>query len=263
MSSLAFAQRAGSPSHTYLGFDRNGYPGDNQLAALRNTFAFTGYWLNNPPGETTNSWQGKRQRLRDAGFGFLVLFNGRTYAQIRGGNPSVLGKNEGQSAARTASREGFPRGAIIFLDQEEGGRLLPEQRAYLHAWIDAVIASGYRAGVYCSGVPFKEGNGTVVITAEDIQKNAGGRTISFWVSHDGCPPSPGCRTANPPAPGRSGVPFAEVWQFAQSPRRKDMTVSCAKTYSSDGECYAPGIPQKLQLHVDLSSANSPDPSHGR
>ena len=35
----------------YLGFDRNAYPGDANLKALHQTFSYTGYWLNNPPGE--------------------------------------------------------------------------------------------------------------------------------------------------------------------------------------------------------------------
>jgi hypothetical protein len=53
-----FAQVSASESQhahgaqTYLGFDRNDYPGDANLAALRKTFAFSGYWLNNPRGST-------------------------------------------------------------------------------------------------------------------------------------------------------------------------------------------------------------------
>src|ERR1700761_7559698 len=62
---------------TYLGFDRNDYPGDGVLPVLRQTFSFAGYWLNAPPGETSNTWRGKRQILQSNGFGFLVLFNGR------------------------------------------------------------------------------------------------------------------------------------------------------------------------------------------
>lgn len=259
----ALAQRHAGAGRTYLGFDRNQFPGDDKLSALHKTFAYTGYWLNNPPGETANSWTGKRRRLENAGFGFLVLFNGKTYAQIRGGNAAAQGKRDGQTAVHAAEREGFPKKTIIFLDQEEGGRLLPEQRAYLHAWVDAVTGSGYRAGVYCSGVPFKEGDGSVVITADDIRNNAGRRRISFWVSNDTCPPSPGCVTKAPPTPWRSGVSFAEVWQYAQSPRRKEMTARCANTYSKDGECYAPGTSVRNKLHVDLNSATSADPSHGR
>src|SRR5205814_6118717 len=64
---------------TYLGFDRNDYPGDGNLKLLRQTFSYAGYWLNNPPGDRSNTWLGKRPALENAGFGFLVLFNGRTY----------------------------------------------------------------------------------------------------------------------------------------------------------------------------------------
>ena len=42
----------------YRGFDRNDYPGDAQMAALRSgdaAFAFTGYWLTPPPGATTTT----------------------------------------------------------------------------------------------------------------------------------------------------------------------------------------------------------------
>src|SRR5436190_22492491 len=63
--------------HSYLGFDRNDYPGDDSLNELHKAFDYTGYWLNNPPGAKANTWRGKRMRLRTAGFGFLVLFNGR------------------------------------------------------------------------------------------------------------------------------------------------------------------------------------------
>src|SRR5580658_1379228 len=70
-------------SRSYLGFDRNKYPGDVTLGALRKTFSFCGYWLNVPPGETSNTWQGKRDALRSRGFGFVVLFNGRLYRELK------------------------------------------------------------------------------------------------------------------------------------------------------------------------------------
>ncbi len=34
-----------------------------------------------------------------------------------------------------AQNEGFPRGTIIFLDIEEGGRLTPAYHAYLTDWV--------------------------------------------------------------------------------------------------------------------------------
>lgn len=270
---------------SYLGFDRNTYPGDANLRALHQTFSYTGYWLNNPPGEKTNTWTGHRAAVDAAGFGFLVLFNGRLYAELKSvANATNLGNSDAQAAAAAARREGFPARTIIFLDQEQGGRMLPEQKAYIYAWVDAVTDAGFRAGVYCSGISFVEdGN---IVTAEDIRTHAGRsarstpsasptwnarstqpptqpREITYWAINDACPPSPGCAfPANPPSPAQSGVRFAEVWQFAQSPRRKDVAAQC-HNYDHDGECYPPGIPAAQQLHVDLNSATSADPSQGR
>jgi hypothetical protein len=255
--------QAQTPS--YLGFDRNEYPGDTNLVALRQTFAYTGYWLNNPPGEKTNTWAGHRTAVESAGFGFLVLFNGRLYADLKSvAHAAELGKSDAQAAVKAARREGFPRATIIFLDQEQGGRMLPEQKAYIYAWVDGVTAAGFRAGIYCSGTP----DDNNVITAEDIRDHAGvgaraTRDIAYWVTNDACPPALGCAfPERPPDPAQSGVPFAEVWQFAQSPQRKAMAARCTN-YSRDGNCYAPGASASQMLHVDLNAATSPDPSHAR
>jgi hypothetical protein len=247
---------------SYLGFDRNEYPGDGNLKTLRQTFSYTGYWLNNPPGFSSNNWAGHRAAVEAAGFGFLVLFNGRLYAELKTvGNATRLGQSDAQAAAAAARREGFPRATIIFLDQEQGGRMLPEQQAYIYAWADAVSAAGFRAGIYCSGMPAPDGSN--IVTAEDIREHAGGRQIVYWVTNDACPPSPGCVfSQHPPSPAQTAVHSAEVWQFAQSPRRKDVAAHCTN-YSRDGNCYPPGISPAQGLHIDLNSATSPDPSHGR
>jgi hypothetical protein len=248
----------------FLGFDRNDYPGDANLASPRKTFSFTGYWLNNPPGASNNSWAGKRRAVEAAGLGFAVLFNGRRYAELKSPARAMrLGKSDALAAARAAKKERFPAGTIIFLDQEEGGRLLPEQRAYLHAWVDGVTASGFGAGVYCSGIGSREASGAFVVTADDIRQNAGDRKITYWVTNDACPPSPGCAFPRiPPVPAESGVTFASVWQFAQSPRRKDFARDC-HNYNRDGDCYPPGVDVAQHLHVDVNTATSADPSRGR
>jgi Domain of unknown function (DUF1906) len=248
----------------YLGFDRNDYPGDENLNALRQTFSYAGFWLNHPPGEKTNSWTGKRQALQSAGFGFLILFNGRLYAELKTvSNAIKLGKSDAQAAIASAHREGFLAGAIIFLDQEEGGRMLPEQKAYIYAWVDGVAAAGFRAGIYCSGIAAKE-DGASVITAEDIRQNAAGRKIAYWIANDTCPPSPGCAFPKlAPSPSESGVAFADGWQFAQSPKRRDVAAGCPVNYNRDGSCYPPGIDVARRLHVDLNTAPSADPSQGR
>ena len=248
----------------FLGFDRNDFPGDANLVALRRTFSFTGYWLNDPPGARNNSWVGKRKAVEAAGLGFAVLFNGRRYAELKTlTHATQLGKSDALAAVNAAKKEGFSGGTIIFLDQEEGGRLLPEQRAYLHAWVDGISAAGFGAGVYCSGIGFREGGGDFVVTADDIRKNAGDRKITYWVTNDACPPSPGCAFPRiAPVPAEGGVTFASVWQFAQSPRRKDFARDC-RNYNPDGNCYPPGVNPAQHLHVDVNTAISADPSHGR
>lgn len=245
----------------YLGFDRNDYPGDANLKTLHQTFSYAGYWLNNPPDASSNSWAGHRAAIESAGFGFLVLFNGRLYAQLKTvANAKKLGQADAQKAASSARREGFPSATIIFLDQEQGGRMLPEQKAYIYAWVDGVIAAGFRAGIYCSGIPNPDDSN--VVTAEDIRQSAGLRQITYWAINDACPPAPGCTSQHPPAPVDSGVRFADVWQFAQSPRRRDVAAHCTN-YNPDGNCYPPGTTPAQGLHIDLNTATSADPSHGR
>ena len=246
---------------TYLGFDRNGYPGDANLKTLHQTFAYTGYWLNNPPGEKTNSWRGHRDAVKSAGFGFLVLFNGRLYAELKSvANAKRLGQSDAHAAAASAKREGFPAQTIIFLDQEQGGAMLPEQSAYIYAFVDGLIAAGFRAGVYCSGMISPDEN--KVKTAEDIQRHSAGRKIAYWVTNDACAPSPGCMVPMPaPHPAQSGIDFADVWQYAQSPGRKDVALHCSG-YNADENCYPPGFAAQ-KLYVDLNAATSADPSHGR
>jgi hypothetical protein len=251
---------------TYLGFDRNSYPGDANLKVLHQTFSYSGYWLNNPPGERSNTWAGHRFAVESAGFGFLVLFNGRLYGELKSvPHATKLGASDAQVATTAARREGFPAQTVIFLDQEQGGRMLPAQKAYIYAWVDAVTAAGFRAGIYCSGIAAKDdGN---VVTAEDIRASAAGRQIVYWAINDACPPAPGCAfpmnsSAHLPSPAQSGIRFAEVWQFAQSPQRKDVAGRCTN-YSRDGNCDPPGVSPAQQLHVDLNTAVSPDPSHGR
>lgn len=252
-----------SATATYLGFDRNDYPGDGNLRALRQTFSYAGYWLNNPPGQTTNTWRGKRALLAAAGFGYLVLFNGRLDKELRGGDAQHLARVDAENAILLARSEGFPARTVIFLDVEEGGRMLPEQKAYIYTWVDEVSAAGFRAGVYCSGIPAQEGNAAIV-TAEDIRENAQGRNIAYWITNDRCPPSPGCVfPKQPPHPAQGGVAFANLWQFAQSPRRKDFAAQCPPNYNPDGNCYPPGVDPSQHLHLDVNTANAADPSAGR
>jgi hypothetical protein len=255
-------QAENPPPQTYLGFDANDYPGDDSLPTLRRTFTFSGYWLNAPPGAKTNSWAGRRAALLKNGFGFLVLFNGRLSRELKSPvNPNDLGVKDGELAVAAAQREGFSagNGTVIFLDVEEGGRMLPSQFNYLEAWTGRVTASGFVAGVYCSGMKVKEGDGQTITTADDIHDRA--PVAAYFIYNDACPPSPGCAySKNPPAPSESGYSGARVWQFAQSPRRRNFTVHCSATYSADGNCYPPVKTAAGRILLDLDSSVSADPS---
>ncbi|HXM98272.1 MAG TPA: hypothetical protein VN982_07340 [Candidatus Dormibacteraeota bacterium] len=99
---------------------------------------------------------------------------------------------------------------------------------------------------------------TTITTADDIHTQI--PHFIFWVFNDSCPPSPGCDShRRPPSPSHSGVGYAKIWQFAQSPRRAEFTSGCAATYQPDGNCYSPTDGAK-KWFLDLDSASSPDPS---
>jgi hypothetical protein len=267
------AASAGAVAGGFRGFDSNDYPDDATMATLHHTFAFTGYWLTNPPGENSNSWQGKRALLRQQGWGFLALANGRLDDEIlkakkSGTSPAALARKDAAVAIAAARSGGFPAHSILFLDQEEGGILLDEQAAYLLAWTEAVAASDYRPGVYASGQPVPNGPGQTITTIDDIRAHVSKghlHPIAMFDAQDTCPPAPGC-TVNAKPLSTSGEltlsPGGDLvaWQYSQSPRRPGLTRSCASTYAADGNCYAPGVPNVL---LDMDLANSPDPSHGR
>jgi Domain of unknown function (DUF1906) len=269
-------QAAQERSRSYLGFDRNIYPGDDVLPILRKTFSFASYWLSPPPGEKKNTWLGKRELFRSQGFGFLVLYRGpqigeleRIRSESRFNRTDRLeaqaekrGIADANRASAAAKTEGFPSHTVIFLDVEEGGRLPAVYHVYLRAWVDQLTRAGYRAGVYCSGMPVSEGRGATIITADDIRNNIDSRDLTYWVYNDACLPSPGCTfLQDPPAPSKSGIGYAAVWQFAQSPRRKEFTARCPTKYAPDGNCYAPGDTAH-KWFLDVNTATSADPSGG-
>ncbi len=256
-------QLALSPRTAYLGFDRDVYPGDAAFQTLRKNFAFTGYWLSPPPGEKNNTWLAHRDFVRSAGFGFLVLYNGRDGNEFKNeSDASAKAQFDASSTIAAAKKESFPAGTIVFLDIEEGGRLSSAYHAYLRTWFDDLARSGYRAGVYCSGLPAKEPGGVTILTADDIRANAGNRNFAFFVYNDACPPSPGCAfPEKAPSPTASGVSYAQAWQFAQSPRRKQFAVHCPPGYHPNGNCYSPAD-SSAAWELDVDTSTSADPSNG-
>jgi Rv2525c-like, glycoside hydrolase-like domain len=252
-----------SEVHSFLGFDRNEYPGDAALPILRKSYSFASYWLSPPPGEKTNSWIGKRGLMQSQGFGFLLLYQGRTSRQLPDKKSSIeAGLADARAAADAARREGFPGSTVIFLDVEEGGRFSDSYHAYLRSWAESLTKEKFRPGIYCSGIVVDEGRGSTIISADDIRAHMGAAEAVYWVYNDACPPSPGCSVPqDPAAPSASGVAYASVWQFVRSPREKKVARHC-RGYASDGNCYAPGDAAH-KWYLDENVATTADPSSGR
>jgi hypothetical protein len=248
--------------HYYLGFDRNDYPGDDAMKLLRHDFAFTGYWLGNPPGEKTNTWAGKREFLRSQGYGFVVLYRGPEERELAGvKDPKQLGQEDAEATAKAGRREGFPSNTVIFLDIEEGGRLSPAYHLYIQGWLWTLTQLEYQGGFYCSGIPVREDAHSTITTADDIISFLflESRAFTMWVFNDSCPPSPGCVTPrDPPAPSKSGIAYAHIWQLVRSPRDKETARHC-RGYAKDGNCYA-ALDTAHKFHLDVNTATSADPS---
>src|SRR5579883_3126365 len=91
------------PPRYFLGFDRNDYPGDAAMKVLRKDFAFTGFWLGPPPGETSSSWSGKRGLLHSLGYGFLPLYLGPDSTKLKSaGAAEKRGASDAKNTALAA-----------------------------------------------------------------------------------------------------------------------------------------------------------------
>jgi hypothetical protein len=145
---------------------------------------------------------------------------------------------------------------------EEGGRFFDGYHAYLRSWAESLTKEKFRPGIYCSGIVVDEGEGSTIISADDIRAHVGMADVVYWVYNDACPPSPGCAVPqNPPAPSASGVAYASVWQYVRSPREKKVARHC-RGYASDGNCFAPGDTGH-KWFLDENVATTSNPSAGR
>jgi len=141
----------------YAGFDSYDCPSPALLEWLdmSTNLYWAGYYLGPTPAHTGTSWMGQREAIQDLMFGILPIYVGQ---QTTGpgsvpGNPSVTpaqGTTDGTQAATLMQSEGFVANSYVYLDVEGGPPLNPAHPGYIAAWAAAVIAGGYRPGVYCS-----------------------------------------------------------------------------------------------------------------
>jgi hypothetical protein len=244
---------ASIPARGVPGFDTRDYPGD---AVMRRWFdaspyRWVGYYLPGPCYRGT-TWQGRREVLRQMGWGFAVLYVGeQDWGAIRpaaGDTVSVAVESarcttanltaenaaaHGAAAVAAAAGDGFPVGTVIFLDVERVERVSAALASYVRGWFAAVLAEGtYLPGLYAHDVNAAE---LYTILAEEFVRRQRADRPRLWVAR-----SAGFDLARSPA--ESGYAVAAAWQG-----RFDVQEAW------DG----------VTLRIDVNVADSADPSRGR
>ncbi len=229
---------------SYSGFDISSYPGDNLMQAWWNNspFNFVGFYLAPAPNHSDTSWMSKKSHLESMGWGFTPVYVGR-----QSGNSNLTysqGESDGANAVSLAEQAGFTNGTI-YLDVETGGTLSSNFLSYIEGWTNYVGSSKspFTVGIYCSSYE----------TANQIY-NSPSTVHDWWVFNVNCSPSPGCTTpSGAPSPTSSGVSFASVWQYAQSP--KPGGISCSGY--TNGECMFTYGGYSLDVDLNTASTNNP------
>ncbi len=192
----------------FAGFDSADFPGTAEMAWLKaNTnLTWCGYYLGPAPSHRDTGWMGQMNALRNAGWGLAPLYVGQ---QIRGlGSHNVTGAQgttDGQDAVTLLNAEGFVAGTCIYLDLEDGPPFTSPRTDYVAAWVDAVEAGGFNAGVYCS-----HGFAAAV---HSLRLSV--RVWAFKVSTTSVHPFPGTNFPDL-HPAGSGYPGASIWQLGQN-----------------------------------------------
>lgn len=239
----------------HVGFDTHTYPGTATMKVWKHTpgspYKWVGYYLPSPC-HADRSWTGKRDTLISMGWGLAVVYVGQqtwgrrpkklTPAQYatarRKGNCSadflsaVEGRQDADDATKVAAAEGFPKGAVVFLDIERMETIPPEMRDYYNAWVKRMLEIGeYRPGIYTH-----QHNAAKIYADVDAAFKAAGNeeAARFWVAG-------GKGFDEGRAPQDVGFAFAGVWQGVI-----DVARSVAKI--------------KLPVDVNVASWRSPSES---
>ncbi len=256
-----------STAQSPIGFDSNDYPGDAALPALRRTSPSPATGSPTRPANTRTAGQASAMFSCATTSASLSWPTARLDAEIArakrsGTTPAALGAKDAAAAIAAAQREHFPAHTILFLDQEEGGRLTADQSAYLLAWTEAVARSGYRPGVYASGQPVDDAPGKT-ITTDPEHPRAGRRAAS---SRDRVLGLSGR------LPTRQRLhPAASASHRQRNARRNRLAVRAVAAPQRDHRSLRQDLRRRRQLlrprpagiMLDLSVASSSDPSHGR
>jgi hypothetical protein len=210
----------------FVGFDTHTYPGTAVMEAWKKTpgspYSWVGYYLPSPC-HADKSWTGKRDTLIAMGWGLAAVYVGQ---QAWGKTPRNLtpeqrdalrartpcsadllsadeGTRDGADAVQVARAEGFPSGAVIFLDIERMETIPSAMQDYYRAWTAKLLSDGtYKPGFYAH-----QHNAQQIFSDVHPQFLAAGDTTTprFWIAG-----GKGFDTGR--APQDVGFVFAGVWQ---------------------------------------------------
>jgi hypothetical protein len=194
------------------GFDTGSYPGDAALTtwAAGSPYRFVGFYFDAPCHTTTTfkTWKGKYPHIKASGLGLAIIYVGLQQGGCGQASLSrAKGIAHGQDTVAKFATEGFPNGAVVFLDVEHyNGTLSAPMEDYIRGWISATLDSGtVTAGIYC---PASRANEIRIAAEKEYAAHGlpGGFPV-FWVVKVDPLFDPATSI-----PTGSGVPYASVWQ---------------------------------------------------
>jgi hypothetical protein len=196
----------------WSGFDTGSYPGDAAIAAwaAKSPYRFVGFYFD-APCHTTNTfktWTGKYPHIKACGLGLAIIYVGLQQGGCGQANLSrARGIAHGQDTVTKFIAEGFPDGAVVFLDVEHySGTLSAPMEDYIRGWISAILDSGrIAAGIYC---PTSKANEIRAAARKEFAAHGlpNGSPV-FWAVKVDPRFDPATST-----PRGSGVSDASVWQ---------------------------------------------------
>lgn len=235
------------------GFDTRDYPGDGTMRRWMDgsPYRWVGYYLP-APCYTGTTWTGRREVLRNMGWGFAVLYVGEQDwaamqalpqdtvpvaaegARCTSANltPELAVQHAGEAQNATAG-DGFPEGTVIFLNVERVERVSSRLLGYVRDWAGAVLDGGrYVPGLYAHDHNAAE---LFTVVAEEFARRGRVERPRLWVAR-------GAGFDISRSPAESGYPVAAAWQG-----RFDIR----ETWEG------------VTLTIDVNVADSADPSRGR
>jgi hypothetical protein len=235
------------------GFDTRDYPGDEAMRRWREAspYRWVGYYLP-APCYTGTTWSGRREALRQMGWGFAVLYVGeQDWAAMRSApGDTVTAAAPGARCTRAnltaqhaaghaadaeaaAAADGFAAGTVIFLNVERVERVAPELLAYVRGWAGALLDGGrYVPGLYAHDHNAAE---LYTVLAEEFAARQQPARPRLWVAR-----AAGFDLGRTPA--ESGYATAAAWQGR---------FNVLETWGG------------VTLNIDVNVADSADPSGGR